>query len=226
MSTDAFIPESYEAPSSGGGFTKLADGDNRFRILSSPFMMWLSWTDGKPSRVPYSQAKPAKGSGQKDSVKHAWGLIVWNYKEEQIEVFELDKQDIINGLVTHSRDADWGHPKKYDIVINKSGSGMDTEYKLVCKPHSEPTQEIVDAFLANPVDLNQLLVDGGNPFISATATAAAPATTAAPAATTAPPAQAPAATGDPVADAYVAGQPIPEGYQAVDGGGIKKKMPF
>lgn len=224
MSTDVFIPESYEAPSSGGGFTKLETGENRFRILSNPFMMWLSWTDGNPSRVPYSQPKPAKGSGQKDSVKHAWGLIVWNYKTEQIEVFELDKQDIINGLVSHSRDKDWGHPKKYDIVINKTGEGMKTEYKLVCKPHSEPAQEIVDAFIANPIDLNQLLVEGGNPFISAEG-AAAPATENS---TVPPPAQeaAPAATGDPIIDNYVAGQPIPNGYQAVDGGGIKKKMPF
>lgn len=175
MSTDAFIPEGYEAPASGGGFTKLEDGANTFRVLSSPFMMWLSWTDGQPSRVAYlgadgkPTAKPAKGSGAKDSVKHAWGLIVWNYKTEKVEVFELDKQDVINGLIAYANNPKWGHPKKYDIIITKTGSGMDTSYTLTVEPHSPASQVIVDAFIANPIDLSQLLVDGGNVFISATA---------------------------------------------------------
>lgn len=216
MSTDSFIPADYEAPTSGGGFTKLETGDNRFRILSSPLMMWLCWTDGKPTRLKYDpNNKPAKGAGQKDSVKHAWGLIVWNYKTEQIEVFELDKQDIISGLATHAKDPDWGHPKKYDIVINKSGAGMDTEYKLVCKPHSEASQQIVDSFIANPIDLNQLLVDGGNVFMSNGGSTAS---------TTTPP---PAETKKVVtADNWVAGDPLPNGYIEDGNGGIKKKMPF
>ena len=157
MSTESFIPEGYSAPVSGGGFTKLELGDNTLRILSNPFMMWLSWTDGKPSRQPYNQPKPAKGSGQKDSVKHAWGLIVWNYKTKQIEVFELDKQDVINGLVSYAQNPKWGHPKHYDIVINKSGSGMETEYKLVVEPKTVPSQQIIDGFIANPIDLGQFL---------------------------------------------------------------------
>lgn len=185
MSTDAFLPQDYEAPKGGGGYTELEAGDNKFRILSNPFMMWLSWTDGKPSRIAYIQngavvAKPAKGSGQKDSVKHAWGLIVWNYKTEKIEVFELDKQDVIGGLTAYAKNPKWGHPKKYDIVINKTGSGMDTEYKLVVEPHSAPSQEIVDAYIANPIDLTQLLVEGGNPYLdTAGAAPAAPAQNAA-----------------------------------------------
>lgn len=180
MSTELFIPEGYEAPTSGGGFTKLELGDNTLRILSNPFMMWLSWTGEKPSRIIYKKDangkdnKPAKGAGAKDSVKHAWGLIVWNYKTKQIEVFELDKQTIIGGLTTYSKNPKWGHPKHYDIVINKSGSGKETEYKLVVEPKTEVTQEVIDAYIANPVDLTQLLVDGGNPFIDVAAAAAAP----------------------------------------------------
>lgn len=240
MSTDAFIPEGYEAPTGGGGFTKLEAGDNTLRILSNPFMMWLSWTDGKPSRLPYIVGgkitpKPAKGSGQKDSVKHAWGLIVWNYKTEQVEVFELDKQDIIGGLTAYAKNPKWGHPKHYDVVINKTGSGMDTEYKLVVEPKTEPSQQIVDAFIANPVDLTQLLVEGGNPFIDTAAANSAPVQaqtvpvqtpTQTPTATPQQAFDPPAGTGDPNIDNWVAGQPIPEGYVDNGAGGIKKKMPF
>ncbi|MCP4551946.1 MAG: hypothetical protein GY834_07910 [Bacteroidetes bacterium] len=166
MSNDSFIPENYEAPTGGGGFTKLQTGDNRMRILSNPLMMWSIWLDGKPSRVPFSSEKPAKGGGQKDSVKHAWGLIIWNYATEAIEVFELDKQDIIQALTSYAKDADWGHPKNYDIIINKTGAGMDTEYKFIAKPAKPITDIIIKAYTDSPIDLNQLLVEGGNPFLS------------------------------------------------------------
>ncbi|MCK4500610.1 hypothetical protein KAU11_08930 [Candidatus Babeliales bacterium] len=222
MSKDAFIPQGYEAPVNAGGYTKLELGDNLFRILSNPFMLWLSWTDGQPSRVPYDpKNKPAKGAGQKDSVKHSWGLIVWNYKTKQIEVFELDKQDIINGLVSYAQNPKWGHPKLYDIVINKTGSGLETEYKLVVEPHSDPSKEIVDAFIANPIDLRQLLVKDGNPFLQS-APAAAPQGVPVPQdVKPATPEQAFGATPQ-----WVAGQPIPEGFEDNGAGGIKKKMPF
>lgn len=214
MSTDAFLPDNYEPPSSGGGYTKLELGDNKLRLLSSPLMMWSCWTDGKVKRLPYAQDnKPAKGSGQKDSVKHAWGLVVFNYQTKAIEVLELDKQDIIAGLTTHANDPDWGHPKHYDVVINKSGSGMDTEYKLVCKPKTEPSQEIVDAFVENPIDLNQLLVENGNPFLN---NAGSPANT------------------EPAAEAakvvtpenWVEGDAVPDGYKVEDGKLVKKELPF
>lgn len=214
MNNDAFIPEGYEPPKGGGGFTKLEDGDNRFRILSSPLMIWLIWTDGKPSRVKFDpNNKPAKGQGQKDSVKHAWNLIVWNYKTEQIEIFELDKQEIISGLATHAKDSDWGHPKNYDIVINKKGTGLDTEYKLVCKPHSPVAQNVVDSFVDTPIDLNQLLVEGGNPFLTSAGSASS---------TT--PAQNTQKVVTP--ENWVSGDPAPEGYEVKEGRLQKKGMPF
>lgn len=214
MSTENFIPSDYEAPKSGGGFTKLESGENRMRILSSPKMMWLEWRDGKPVRHPFDpNSKPAKGDDAKDSVKHAWGLIIWNYKTEKIEVFELDKQDIIAGLTTHAKDADWGHPKKYDVVISKSGEGMKTEYKFVAKPHSEPKQEIIDAFIENPIDLNKLLT-GDNPFLSNGGDA--PSTT---------PAAEAKKTVTP--ENWTSGDEIPAGFKVDEGGKlVKKGLPF
>lgn len=213
MSNDSFIPENYEVPKSGGGFTKFETGDNRFRVLSSPLLMWLEWKDGKPSRHKFDpDNKPAAGDGQKDSVKHAWGLIVWNYKTEKIEVMELDKQEIIASLANHAKDADWGHPKKYDIVVNKTGEGMKTEYKFVAKPHSEPKQEIVDAYIANPIDLSKLLTND-NPFLSNGGGAESTA-----------PAKEQAKTVTP--ENWTSGDPVPAGYEVADGALTKKKMPF
>lgn len=214
MSNENFLPNEYEPPTSGGGFTKLEAGDNKFRILSSPLMIWLIWADGKPTRIKFDRDnKPAKGAGQKDSVKHAWGLVVWNYQTEAIEVLELDKQAIIAALYKHAADNDWGHPKYYDIVISKTGSGMDTDYTFIAKPKTPPAQAIVDAFIDNPIDLAQLLVDGGNVFLSNSGAAAS---------------TKPAAAEVKVVtvENWVTGDEAPDGYKIEDGKLVKKGLPF
>jgi hypothetical protein len=214
MSEKNFLPETYQPPVNGGGFTKLESGDNRFRVLSSPLMMWLIWEDGTPRRLKFDRDnKPAKGAGQKDSVKHAWGLVVWNYGTESIEVFELDKQDVIAALYKHAADEDWGHPKHYDIVITKSGSGMETSYTFIAKPKKAPIQVIIDAFVENPIDLSQLLNDG-SPFLSNGGSKESTETTKEEAKVVTP-------------DNWAKGDVIPDGY-VVDGIDSikKKKLPF
>lgn len=213
--TNSFIPQDYEAPTGGGGFTKLANGDNRLRILSSPLMMWVVWADKKVNRIQFkgNDNKPAKPAVENASVKHAWGLVVWNYTTEAIEVFELDKQAIIASLTKYAKDEDWGHPKEYDIVINKSGSGMDTEYGFIAKPAKPVTQPIIDAYIANPIDLSQLLIEGGNPFISNGGAAAS---------------KEPVAQKSKVItpENWTSGDPAPEGYKVEAGKLIKNKLPF
>ncbi len=212
MSTESFIPTGYEPPKTGGGFTTLENGYNKFRILSSPLMMWIEWRDGVCIKHKFTpESKPSKGSGQKDSVKHGWGLIVWNYKTEKIEVFELDKQDIITGLTKHANDPDWGHPKGYDVVIEKKGSGMETTYSLICKPHSEVSEDIIQAYTDNPIDLSQLLVDGGSPFLNSEKSTSS----------------SPAPSNKVVTpENWAAGDPPPKGYTVNENGELKKLTPF
>jgi hypothetical protein len=213
--TNSFIPNDYEAPTGGGGFTKLKAGDNKMRILSSPLMLWVTWADKKVTRIQYKGTanKPAKPAIEGASVKHAWGLVIWNYETESIEVFELDKQAIIAALTTYGKDADWGHPKEYDIIINKKGSGMDTEYTFIAKPAKPASDQIVDEYIANPVDLGQLLVEGGNPFLSNGGASEN---------------KEPAAQKSKVItpENWVDGDPTPDGYKVEDGKLVKKAMPF
>lgn len=218
---NSFIPQGYEQPKSGGGFTKLEDGNNKFRVVSDALLMWLEWRDGKPIRHRFTQGveKPAKGAGQKDSVKHAWGLVVYNYKTKQIEICELDKQAVISSLLALAQNPAWGHPKNYDLIINKKGSGMETEYMLTPEPPKEPSNEVIEAFTETPCDLNQLLVEGGNPFLAVAS-----------AGNTANPNTQPAQTNAKVVtpDNWIAGDTVPAGYQVnADSGSLeKKKLPF
>lgn len=222
---NSFLPQGYEQPKSGGGFTTLVEGANKLRVVSDALLMWLEWRDGKPKRHPYTSPdnKPAKGTGQKDSVAHAWGLGVYNYKTKQIEVFELDKQGAITQLLALVQNPSWGHPKKYDIIITKSGSGMDTKYNLAPEPPSDPSNEVIEAFTETPFDLNQLLIENGNPFLNAS--------TPAPAGNpqnpnTQPMQQTNAKVVTP--ENWVAGDAVPAGFAVnADTGALeKKKLPF
>ena len=221
MSNDnSFIPQDYTAPTGGGGFTKLNPGDNRMRILSSPLMLWVIWADKKVKRVSFldannrATAKPAKPDVEGATVKHGWGLVIWNYETEAIEVFELDKQAIIAALTSYGKDPDWGHPKNYDIVIKKTGAGMDTEYAFVAKPAKPVNDQIVEAFVANPIDLGQLLIEGGNPFITNGGETASK-----------EPEEQKSKVITP--DNWTTGDPVPEGYKIDTNGSLEKKgLPF
>lgn len=173
MSTNAFLPQGYQAPKSGG-YAKLEAGDNKFRILSNPLTVWLIWADGKPSRLPYVlngevTSKPAKPAGENASVKESWAMVAWSYKENEIQVLEIAYSSIKGALQQHAEAPAWGHPKGYDIYINKSGSGRETKYTFRADPPTPITQEIAAAQAEKPVDLNQLLVEGGDPFMAAAA---------------------------------------------------------
>jgi hypothetical protein len=169
MSDEKFIDDAYTPPSNGGGYSKIEQGDNKFRILSSPLMTWNIWSNGKCSRIPYNpDNKPSTPDGENAGVKHAWNMIVWNYQTEAIEIMELDKMTVIAPLLNHAKDEDWGHPKHYDIVITKSGSGKDgTKYALIAKPKKVVSDLIKEGYFATPIDLSEILKDGGNPFLSA-----------------------------------------------------------
>lgn len=218
MSEESFVPENYEPPATGGGgYTKIELGENRFRILSAPLMMWVTWEAGKATKIKYAgdSNKPAKPTGENGSVKHVWGLVVWNYGTSCIEVLELDKQTLIAPLLSHSKDKDWGHPKGYDVIFKKEGSGRDgTKYSFMPKPHTPLGEEAKEAYLANPIDLNQLLVADGNPFLSSEGTPA-PAKAATPVKTV-------------TFENWAKGDAAPAGYKINEAGDglVKDDLPF
>jgi len=217
-----FLPQGYVAPVSSGGYTKLKAGQNRMRILSAPLLVWIEWRDGKPIRHPYTtpDAKPAKGAGQKDSVNFAWAMIIWNYDTEKIEIFELDKVGCRTTLEGYAQNPKWGHPKEYDVIIEKTGSGQEnTKYTLTVDPKEPVSDNIVDAYTETPIDLNQLLVTNGNPFLQKQ-------TAANPANVNTQPAASAAKVVTP--ENWVAGDQVPAGHAVNPNTGMleKKKLPF
>lgn len=164
---DFFPEENYEIPETSN-YMKFSEGDNKFRVLSSAITGWVYWnTNNKPSRhkdnwdtVP-DDIKTEKDGSQK--INHFWAFIVWNYKAKKVQILEITQKGImkyIKGLVKNSK---WGNPKGYDIIINKTGSGFDTEYTYFSDPHSDVDPKILEQFGRMKIDL-ELLYQGGDPF--------------------------------------------------------------
>ena len=150
-----FLPPDYEAPKSTSSYAKLEEGENRFRILSTPIFGWEDWLNKKPVRSTMDK-KPLKSVDPKKPVKHFWSMIVWNYNTSQIQILHITQASIRRALEVLARDEDWGSPFLYDVKIYKTGEGVDTEYSVNPAAPKTVSDDIIEAFRLKPCNLDAL----------------------------------------------------------------------
>ena len=165
-----FLPTSYEVPSSQSNYMKWAEGDNRFRILSSPIIGWEAWEDlpdGKRKPIRTTVDKPFTVDQVEDptTIKHFWAMAVWDYQEEKIRILEITQKGIQRTLRALSKDPDWGTPvQTYDIVVTRKGKTLnDTEYSVLPKPAKKLDEGILQMYKDMTIDLTALY-RGEDPF--------------------------------------------------------------
>ena len=162
-----FLPSEYEVPASNSGYMKFEQGENRFRIMSSPILGWEYWTDDngkrKPNRRKMTDPRPDSITDPTEYV-HFWAMIVWNYKVERIQILEIKQSSIQRTLRALAKDADWGSPvQSYDLVVTRTGEKLDSKYQVLPKPAKKLDPGIVQLYEDMEIDLDQLYV-GGDPF--------------------------------------------------------------
>jgi hypothetical protein len=157
-----FLPEGYEQPESGGNFMKLQDGENKIRILSKPIVGWVDWKEKKPHRFTMKN-KPDKPM-EKGPIKHFWAFIVWNYNAQAVQLLEITQQTIQTAITNLSKDSDWGAPFSYDLKINRKGKDLDTEYSVIASPKKDLPDNIKQAALDKPCNL-EALFSGTDPWV-------------------------------------------------------------
>ena len=164
-----FLPTKYEVPSSQDKYMKFIQGDNKFRILSSPIIGWEFWVDGedgkrKPLRKPMDKPFTMDEADDPEKIKHFWAMAVWNYKDEKVQILEITQKGIQKSLRALSVDADWGSPvQKYDITVNKTGEKLETEYQTRPTPPKKMDEGIIKLYEDMNIVLERLF-DGGDPF--------------------------------------------------------------
>jgi len=154
----SWLPEGYKVPSGGGQFMKLVSGANQFRILAEPVLgyeVWETTTEGrKPHR--FHTFKEAVSSPFSDQIKHFWAFPVWNYSNKTCQVLQITQKTIMKAIEALQVDEDWGDPTTYDIVVSKSGDGMETEYVVQPKPAKPTPKEALEALKESKIDLSAL----------------------------------------------------------------------
>lgn len=160
----AFLPNQYEVPEKEGNYMKFKQGENRFRILSSPIVGWLWWDETpegrRPVRVHMDDEVPVNKA---EDTKHFWAMPVWNYQAKKVQILEITQKTIQKYIKMMANNPKWGAPMEYDIVVTKTGEKLETEYTIVADPKEPLEPNAVDRFKHTPVNLNALY-NGNDPF--------------------------------------------------------------
>ncbi len=157
-----WLPTGYTVPKSQSAYTKIKDGENKIRILSRPITGWEDWENNKPIRFTEDK-KPKAAIDPKKPIKHFMAFIIWNYSEEQIQIYQVTQATIKNAIIGLCCDEDWGTPCFYDIKINRTGQQKDTEYTVNPVPHKPISDQVLKAFKEKPICL-EALYHGLDPF--------------------------------------------------------------
>jgi len=166
----SFLPSTYEVPVDNK-YMKWEQGENRFRILTSPILGYEWWTDGpdgarKPNRVPMGQGIPTDKVENPEDIRHFWAMVVYNYRDKRVQILEITQRSIQKTLYAIARDPEWGTPvNMYDISILRSGTTKeDTRYEIVPKPPKPTDPAITEEFATTYINLTALY-SGKDPFV-------------------------------------------------------------
>lgn len=163
----SFYPAGYEVKDTQSDYMRLTEGDHKVRILRSPIMGWESWTEVDGGRKPqrFKSFQQAVNTPNSDGqIKEFHAFIVWDYESNMIRLLNVTQKSIQRAIYVQTQDEDWSDPTKYDIVIKRSGKGMDTEYSLVFKLPKPLSEQIKKAFDAVKIDEEQYF-NGGHPIV-------------------------------------------------------------
>jgi len=132
-----------------------------YKGISNPLRFVIKNQDNKPVRSKTNWAETPDDirvdkSGKKTKVKHFWSFLVYNYKTETVQSFEITQSTIMKALKALIENPKWGSPMKYDVTINRTGKELLTKYAVVPNPHSPLTPEIEKALADSQIDLEAI----------------------------------------------------------------------
>ena len=106
-----------------------------------------------------------KGPGR---LKDFVAAVLWNYKEEALQIFEITQASIQDAIFDLMRNEEWGDVTNYDIQITKKVENGRTNYTLMGLPKSmgKLDKVVEKAFDETFIDLTKLF-SGEDPYKAA-----------------------------------------------------------
>ena len=159
-----FFDRGHEIPEKRNQFMKLESGKNRVRFIGNPisgfvFFGKIKRDDGSETVKPYRRRESEgefsleeminhdvrmKKDGEIEGQKYFVMGLIYNYQKEKLQVLEVTQKSILKALKSYVDSEEYGHPSGYDLTIEKSGEGLNTEYTVVVSPPKPLSTEIED----------------------------------------------------------------------------------
>lgn len=161
----SFYPNDFAMKEQVSDYMKIVEGDQKIRILMKPIIGYETWSEeNKPQR--FSRFEQAVNSNSRDGkVKEFHAFIVWNYELGMIQLLNITQRGIQEWIYNQTLDEDWSDPTSYDIIIKRTGKGMnDTTYSMVAKMPKPMDQSISEALKAVKINWDEYF-SGGHPII-------------------------------------------------------------
>ena len=142
--------------------TKLQeDKEYKLRFFGEGATGYEGWTvANKPLRWPLLPSEIPSNIRTDDNgaqvVKFFIAGIVWDYDQEIFRVINITQKTILDQLHKYMKDEDYGDLNGYDVTITKTGSGMQTKYRVLAKPPKAPSASIKEGFSELTWKINNL----------------------------------------------------------------------
>jgi len=166
----SFYPSNYKRKESQSDYMRLAEGEQKVRILTAPIMGFETWSELDGKKTPHRArlfSEAINLPSEDGKVKEFNAFIVWDYSASMVRVLNVTQRTIQEAIYLQTLDSDWSDPTKYDIVIKRMGKGMDTEYTVVFKLPKELEPQITLAFKAVTISPDNYF-SGGHPIVRET----------------------------------------------------------
>jgi len=139
----------YDLPSQGeSSYLKFVKGENRFRILAAPITGYQYWQD---DRVPI-RIKTASEAPQGEKPKHFWQVLV--YSKGAVKILDIAQSTIQGQLLELDRNSEWGNLLDYDVIVTRTGDGMETAYSVTPCPKAKLDTSVADLLKTFKEDYN------------------------------------------------------------------------
>lgn len=160
-----FYPSTYEMKEQVSDYMKMEEGEHKVRILMPPTIGYETWNEeNKPLRF-HTFGEAVNSHSRDGKIKEFHAFIVWNYKLEMIQLLNITQRGIQEWIYNQTLDEDWADPTSYDIVIKRTGKGInDTTYSMVAKMPKPMDKSISEALKVVKIDWDEYFT-GGHPII-------------------------------------------------------------
>lgn len=150
-----FFATDYKTPPKNDNYTKLRVGETRLRALGLPIFGYVLWRDAKRICVK-PDAKEDLNLKPGEEEKYFCTFAAWNYNTNKLEICEITKKTVIDELVALNKAK--GSLFDYDVVIQRTGEGNSTRYKVIPMDTKPLEPSIVKKCDATPLYMDAMYV--------------------------------------------------------------------